>query len=117
MEGGRGDEELTIPADCGDASALYAEGVMSNLASELVSWYLSPCYNRYPWGVISESPNCWPSKGYCEETQRVSIYFSSMSHPPSSPSWRAILPNSSTNPQTEGAAANPPEYTAVTVIR
>lgn len=76
---------LTVCADCGDTSALYAEGVVSSLASELVSWYLSPCYNRCPWGVISESPNCWPSKGYCEETQSVSIYFSSTSHPPLHP--------------------------------
>lgn len=68
-----GDRKLTIRADGGDGFTLYAQGIVSSPASEFGSWYLFPRYSRCPWGVILESPNCWSSKGHCEETGRISI--------------------------------------------
>lgn len=73
---------FTIHADCG--AALYAQGVVGSPAPELVAGDLSPCYSRCSWGVILESPNCWPSKGCCEEHQSISIPCCSR-RPPSSP--------------------------------
>lgn len=48
IEEGRGGRKLTIHADGGEISALHAQGIVSDLASELVSWYLSPCHSRCP---------------------------------------------------------------------
>lgn len=115
IEEGTGGRELTIHADGGDGFTLYAQGIVSSPASEFVSWYLFPCYSRCPWGVILESPNCWSSKGYCEETGHINI--SAVPRGPSLILQHHFLPNSSVNPQTEGAAANPPGNTAVTVTR